>query len=558
MVLKEGEMKKYAAFAFFFLVLAFSVSAGGQKDKGSSGTAPAPGGETVTEESSGDDPYSYDDSYYDDGSYSYDDSYYDDGSSSYDNSYYDDGSYSYDDSYYNDGSYSYDDSYYDDSYPYDDPYSYDESLPSTAPAASAAPTTPPAAGPATDLTVTPPSQTPSPGQAPPAPRPLSSLEVERLAEAGWVRTAHYEVFCDSGEADGAILAREMESRFEEYNRLFRFDTGGLPALLRVKSFGSKETYDAYLGGILGSPKPGAVYLHYQDPAKRELILHRGGAETAQIFPHQAFIQFFRAFITNPPAWMREGFALYFHAMRFAGTAGETRPSGDTGTANKTSAYAENIAWRERVKKMGNGIPPVRTILRIDLDGPQAQTELVSWALVSFLMNSGDEGYFRTLVECFMVLSAPATAAENAEAVIRRISRWTSMDTLEADFRTYIASRWTFADLVDEGRQAYDAKNFDKARQSFLTALDYNPAHYVPYYYLGLLAYESKDYAKAEEYYRSALRFGADPAQTAYAWGVSEISAGHNEKALGFLEVAATVSPERYGERVDQLRARLKK
>jgi hypothetical protein len=346
--------------------------------------------------------------------------------------------------------------------------------------------------------------------------------------------------------EGELLCQELESRFNVYNRLFRFDPADLLEPLQVRAYADGDAYEAYVTGRLGYSRPGAVYLHYQDPFKRELVIHRGSPGEDQIFPHQVFVQFLRAFIANPPAWMREGFALYFHTLRFAGAKEEGLVS-----------YAENIAWLERVKKIG-ALPPVQAILRADIDGPPSQGELLSWALVSFLLNSDNEEYFRTLTECFMVLSPTDSAVLNAEAVIRRISLWTGFEALDRDFRGYIASQWTFADLVEDGQRAYGEKNFDRAKQAFLAAVDYKPAHYLPYYYLGLLAYEAKDYAGAEKYYRLALQYGADPAVTAYAWGISEISAGRTDKALGFLEVAASVAPDRYQERVNQLSSRLKK
>jgi tetratricopeptide (TPR) repeat protein len=545
-------MKKYIVLLILSLVLAVSVSAGGNKDTGSS-----KGAEAVPEEEPAED---WDDEGWDD----------EGGFDAAPEGYADPGA---DAEAWNDEAWDEGDEYWDEDW--DTAWENEEypADPAPLPAAPPPPATardtppPPATAPAAaagevlrapaprarEAPLISPEDDPARTAAqrtavPPVVRSAKILVPVAVVGTDTVRSPHYEVSSDAGLADAELLARELEGRFEEYNRLFRFDPGTVPGLLQVRAYGGREAYDQYVTERLGLTKAGAVYLHYADPLRRELVVHRGGLEGAQVFPHQAFIQFFRAFIANPPAWMREGFALYFHTLRFSNL------EGDEGEIS----YVENIAWLDRVKKMGPALPSVSSLFRADIDGPPSQAELLSWALVSFLLNSENEEYFRTLVECFMVLSPTAPAAENAEAVLRRISQWTAIAALDNDFQAYIASRWTFVDLVEDGQRSYDAKNYDKARQAFLTALDYNRTHYVPYYYLGLLAYLARDYNKAEEYYRGALQHGADPALVAYAWGLNAVSAGRTDRALGFLEVAASVAPDRYRERVEQLNTLLKK
>jgi tetratricopeptide (TPR) repeat protein len=362
--------------------------------------------------------------------------------------------------------------------------------------------------------------------------------------AGWaapVRTEHYVVMSDAG--DGAAVSREMEKRFEVYNRLFRFDPAGGTFPLLVRVYRNKESYDNYLSARLGGTQPGAVYLHYRQSDRRELVLHRGSPDENRTLPYQAFIQFLRAFVPYPPSWMREGFAIYFSALT-ADAAGELK-------------YTENLAWLDRVKGMNGEARSPEAILLADQRGFPPDFQSLSWALVSFFLGSGKEEYFRTLTESFLLLSSTAGAAENSAAVMNRISRWNPPEVFARDFNGYIASRKTFTELIEDGQRAYAARDPLGAETAFLSARDQKPDHYAPYYYLGLLAYEEGAVDMAEDSYRSALEYGADAALVYYALGVNAAAAGKNREALGYLRPAAAASPERYGEKSESLIQRLR-
>jgi tetratricopeptide (TPR) repeat protein len=363
-------------------------------------------------------------------------------------------------------------------------------------------------------------------------------------EAGWaapVRSAHYVVMSDAG--DGAVVSREMESRFAVFNRLFRFDSAVGPLPLMVRVYRNKEGYDQYISSRLGGARPGAVYLHYRQSNRRELVIHRGSVDEGKMVPYQAFIQFLRAFVPNPPSWIREGFAIYFSTLTVS-EAGE-------------AAYEENLSWLDTVKGLGEQALSPEAILLADQRGFPREFQSLSWALVSFFLNSGKEEYFRTMTESFLILSNTATAAENSGALLKRISLWNPLDKMARDFQSYLASRKTFTELIEEGQMFYAAGDPLGAELAFTGALDQRPAHYAPYYYLGLLAYEEGSFSMADEYYRAALQYGADEALVSYALGVNAASAGRTGEAIEHLRRAAAVSPERYREKSDSLIQRLR-
>jgi tetratricopeptide (TPR) repeat protein len=242
--------------------------------------------------------------------------------------------------------------------------------------------------------------------------------------------------------------------------------------------------------------------------------------------------------------MRDGYALYFSILRWE--------TGAEGEAGGNFIYEENISWLETMRKLGDEIPPVAALLRADLEGPPGQAELFSWALVSFLEHENGEEYQRNMIESFMVLSPGAPAAVNAGEVARRLSLWTDLERLDKNFHSYVESRRNFAEMISQGRRAYAGGNSLLAEAFFRSALNHREDHYLPHYYLGLMAYEARDYDRAEDHYRSALKYGADPAQTAYARGLNALSGGRKLEARSFLETAAAVSPARYREPAQRL------
>jgi tetratricopeptide (TPR) repeat protein len=360
-----------------------------------------------------------------------------------------------------------------------------------------------------------------------------------------VRNQYFNVISDGGSYDAEMLCREMESRFETYNKLFRFSPAALTGPLRIVSFSNKAAYDSYVMSKLGTTRDGAVYLHYIQPEKRELVVNRGSPEEERMLAHQAFIQFFRAFIPYPPSWMREGFAIYFNTLKFDKETGEIR-------------YEENLVWLETVKNLGPHQPSLESIFLADLNGIPEYFQPVSWGIVSFFLNNGGNGdYFRAITEAFMMLSPSNSAAENSQVVMERLTSWNTLEKMRTDYNNYIAGRKTFAELIDLGQSSYTAKDIESAESYFLAALYQKPVHYAAYYYLGLLAYEDSNYDMADAYYRYALLYGADSALVKYALGINAATAGRNSEAIAYLEEAAYESPERYKEKADSIIIMLK-
>jgi tetratricopeptide (TPR) repeat protein len=357
-------------------------------------------------------------------------------------------------------------------------------------------------------------------------------------------TDHYEIHSED-QAAREKIAGDLEGRFAVYTRIFRFNPQSLAAPLKVRLMSDTEAYDRYLINRLGEKNTGALYLHYRQTDRRELVVNYGnGTGWEQTLPYQSFVQYLRSFIANPPVWIEEGFAIYFSTLSVEG--GE-------------SAYTENLSWLERVKELP--AVPVWDILLLGIqDGsasfPREDYSALSWALVSFFLNSGNDEYFRSLLECFLLLSPDAGLEENTTAVAEWIVRWNGFENLDRDYYSYVGARKTFSELMNEGRRMYGAGDLDTAEPVFAAARDQRPGHYAPYYYLGLIAYGRGAWDRAERYYNSSLERGADRALVYYALGLNAAAAEQGERAAEFLGLAVEADPVRYSERANTLLRRI--
>jgi tetratricopeptide (TPR) repeat protein len=360
------------------------------------------------------------------------------------------------------------------------------------------------------------------------------------------KSRYYELFALENSTAVLRLGMELDLRYDAYNEMFRFDPALRRGSLKVRIFTDKAGYDAYVTSKLGSTRDGAVYLHYSTADSRELVVNSGSE--GLMLPHQSFVQFFRAFISNPPSWIREGAAVYFNGYRFNGE-------------KETLEYEENTAWLDTVKKLfqqgGENIPAPEAVFLADKSGLPGNFQAFSWALVSFFLAGENLAYYRSFTDSFMVLVPAATAEANSDAVYSRMSFFNAMEELQDAFSVYIDSKKTFTELVNAGQKAYREKNFTAAEGFFRSARELKKDSYIPSYFLGLVSYELKNYDRADDYYDAALKLGAERALIQYARGLNAAAAGKNAAAIQFLQDASDASPEKYKTRADDLIRRLK-
>jgi tetratricopeptide (TPR) repeat protein len=345
--------------------------------------------------------------------------------------------------------------------------------------------------------------------------------------------AHYDIISDFGA--GEQTGRRLEAFFDVFNRVFMFDPvlGALP--LRVRIFSNTVEYANYIQSTPAEAAPGALYLHYAQRDRRELVIDLSEAGTSNSLPWQAFIQYLRAFVEQPPLGMQKGFASFFSALSFA--------------KDGKPIYEENLGWLQTVKNMKNR-PPLQDILLAESGGPEFTS--LACSLVSFLMNGGNEEYTRSFTDGLMTLSNENTQAQNSSAMMRRLLLGHGTDKMTRDYEQYVYSRKSFAQLIAEGQNAYSSGDMTGAELLFRAALEIKSGNYIPYYYLGLLAYGAGKFNLAHEFYLESVGKGADAATVYYALGLNAASAGKLNDAAEYLRRAAHEAPARYKDKTEKL------
>ncbi|MDR0441901.1 MAG: tetratricopeptide repeat protein [Treponema sp.] len=352
-----------------------------------------------------------------------------------------------------------------------------------------------------------------------------------------VRTKHYEIVSGTEQ-----LGQQMETLFEVYNRVFMFDPEEAALPLRVRVFSGTDEYNDYARSMSAVVSPGAMYLHYVQSGRRELILDGSNADNS--LPYQAFIQYLRAFVAQPPYWMQKGFAEFFRALSF--------------TADGVLDYEENLSWLQPVRKMKSR-PKIEGILTAESGGVIANSDEfagLACSLVSFFLNSGKEEYTRSFTDSIMTLSNENSSSVNAASVMKRLLLGRDSSQMSLDYERYINSRKTFSELVSEGQKAYSSGDSAGAKLSFLAALELKSSHHVPYYYLGLLAYNADKYDEARENYLAAIENGAEKALVFYALGINAAAAKKIQEAVDYLRRSGEEDPKQYKEKTDKIRQQL--
>jgi tetratricopeptide (TPR) repeat protein len=361
---------------------------------------------------------------------------------------------------------------------------------------------------------------------------------------------HYQVFSDQGDARAMEIARTMEAALALFNDLFRFDLSRMAVKLRVRMFADRKDFDQYLTGLIGQTRGDFVFVSYSDPNRSELVgFNRPPAELNASLLHYGLIQFLNSFVPSAPLWLGEGSAAYLEASTYDPAAGRF-------------LWQPNLAWLDTLKaalKSGTAGTSIEELLTFDK--ARAAREIatfypLAWGLVHFLAESPVKRYNRLLWDSISTLQPALALAENSIRVKERIFAWSDARKLQADFQAYILGLRTFNDLSREGTELFGTGKLDEAEKAFNEALALRADSYVPYYYLGLIYYQRKSYAKAAEYYTRAMELGIEAALINYALGVNAFAEKKYDLASSYLRKAREVDPKAYGEKADSLLKRI--
>jgi len=363
-------------------------------------------------------------------------------------------------------------------------------------------------------------------------------------------SAHYRVSAETSQSQADETARRMEAALRLANDVFHFDLAELPAKMRVRLFRDEASFNTYLKPIAAQTRADFVFLAYADPEKSELLCFpRAEKAFSASLIHQAVVQLCRSYVQNMPVWMREGVGAYLEASVWE---------------PKTSSYQlrPNLVWLEPLRGAVRGetaLVPLADLLVFTRETAQAKLDIFypeAWGLVHFLTNSSDRAHNRILWDAITCLDATASLEENSHAVRTRVFGWLGADRVFQDFKAYVLSMKNATDLAREGADRYAQGDLDGAETALLASVDLDPSGSAALYYLGLVAYGRKEYAKAEDWYLRAYEAGAGVGLINYALGVNAFAAGKYDTSVKYLKLARDADPSAYAEKVDALLTRL--
>ena len=359
---------------------------------------------------------------------------------------------------------------------------------------------------------------------------------------------HYQVAGDRGEARALEVARTMEAAFALFSETFHPEAVAPAGSLRVRIFGAKAEYDAYLQGLIGETRPDFVYVSYRDPARSELVgFERPAAEFNRSLLHYGLIQFLSILQPTTPLWLAEGAAAYLEA---------------SGLKDGRFIWEPNYAWLDALKSQlagGQARLPITELLA--MDKARAAREIntfypAAWGLVHFLAQSPEKRYNRLLWDSMSAVQPAATLAENSARVAQRAFAWVDGVTLQRDFQAFVLGIRTFSDLLKEGTDNFAAGKLEEAEKALSAAMALRPDSYTPYYYLGLISYQRKNYARAAELYTRSMELGIEQALIQYALGVNAFADKKYAESAAYLKKAKELDPNAYGEKADSLLKRI--
>ncbi|UCF98744.1 MAG: tetratricopeptide repeat protein [Spirochaetaceae bacterium] len=357
---------------------------------------------------------------------------------------------------------------------------------------------------------------------------------------------------DSSVTAAMEIARKLEAALKLYNEYLHFDLDRLALPLRVRIFSDKKDYDSYLNRLISETRSDFVYISYSDPGRSELVgFQREESDFNPSLLHYGFIQFLSAFVPAAPLWIEEGMATFLEYAQYD-------------PMTESFSWKANYAWLESLKNLLAseeimGELTLGDLLLITKEQAQARIEIFypsAWGLVHFLHQSPERKHNRILWESLAVLAEGSTLGANSRNVLEKAFRWVDLVELQSSFESYIASLMTFNDLVRLGVDQYGMEDFSTARSSFEEALKLRSDNYIPYYYLGLIAYQEKAYEVAHSFYNRAQELGIDAALIHYALGVNFFADQRYDQAREYLLKAKELDADSYREKAESLLQRI--
>lgn len=365
-------------------------------------------------------------------------------------------------------------------------------------------------------------------------------------------TGNYRFTYSDPSLDIEDVGRSFMLLRESFSELCGFDPDPDKYPAHIRILPDRAAFDEYLVSRIGETRNQFVFLKYGRPELSELVLYPSAeGNNYQSFAgpslnRQLFLQYLYSYVLEPPLWLRDGLQAWVETLTIENN--EIVQSGYSPWLETAKQYLDDSTRRL----------PLRSILTA-LTGTYEAARLypLSWAAVSFFLQTGHNGYERFVHETFVVLEGRdgynrRSQDENTRAVYDRFERIARFKDADTDFMTWIRAQTTFSEMLKTGMDAYTAGRQEDAQQVLQKAVQLQPSDPLPAYYLGLSLYATGSYQEAQKWYRRSLENGADPATVHWALALASHASRDYSAAREYLDKARELSPARYGEKAAAL------
>ncbi len=348
----------------------------------------------------------------------------------------------------------------------------------------------------------------------------------------FANSSMYDVSYNGSAAGSSEYFAILDTCYERFNSVFHFDSEGPGFKYPVSLFSDENEYRNYVAEKTGSarPKSDTVFLRYSAIAKSEVAAIVSPANK-NTFIRQLFTQYIYSFISNPPAWLCNGFSLYFEEYENAFESPWLEP-----------AKALYLNENKRI--------PVQLMLEATKDTYTPDVFLPqTWLFVTFLMQTP---YARDSRFLYDGLVAAEKNYSDTDCFIEYYNKWIDNQQFQKDYDEFVKSLHSVKEDLSAGIKAYSNRQNEEAKRLFLRVLQAQANNYTASYYLALTAYTEKNYKEADQWYKRALQDGADPALVNWGLGASAYADRRFEEGRVYLLKAKQLDEATYGKKVDDL------
>jgi len=323
----------------------------------------------------------------------------------------------------------------------------------------------------------------------------------------------------------------MEALLLQYNQLFLFDLAKLPATLNVTVMKNKADFQTALQGKTTTVQEDFVYLQYTDPAQSVLMCwDRDNMERPLAF--QGFYQYLWSYMPRTPSWVELGLAYHFWNLNWNGTA--------------LSSATEDVFLDALLEQWSRTLPTDLSPLLM----AESADPLTSWALVEFLNRSSDPVYSRIFNSILLSLAPAGTLENNRQTALQKFQSGKNLEVAAGDMVAWWKSRTSFTTLLSQGVERMKAKDYLGAQKLFSAALVQRAQDDQALYYMGLAAYELKDFVQAESLFSSIDPATLPPGLLDYARGMNAFAQKKWDVAKDHFSQAVTANETEYRKLVD--------